>query len=259
MENNDVIGGMQNSYDICYSDREGNRLLQDTAVILAAAGSSSRFGNPFINKVYALLGGKPVWQHSADAFASVASVQQTILVVQAEDREMIRQKFSATVAIMGIEIVAGGSQRWESVRNALAKLKPEIQFVAVHDAARPLVSKAEIESVIETARKHGAAILGEPIFGTVKRTNSEGVIEATVPRERLFQAQTPQVFRRDWLEKAYASAASMSPSPTDDAQLIEAIGHPVRLVAGNAMNIKITTQADLRWAEVALKSRSVAR
>jgi len=259
MENNDVIEGMQNSYDICYSDREGNRLLQDTAVILAAAGTSSRFGNPFINKVYALLGGKPVWQHSADVFASVACVQQTILVVQAEDREMIRQKFSATVAIMGIEIVAGGSQRWESVRNALAKLKPEIQFVAVHDAARPLVSKAEIESVIEAAREHGAAILGEPIFGTVKRTNSEGVIEATVPRERLFQAQTPQVFRRDWLEKAYASAASMSPPPTDDAQLMEALGHPVRLVAGNAMNIKITTQADLRWAEVALKSRLVAR
>ncbi|MCY2976886.1 MAG: 2-C-methyl-D-erythritol 4-phosphate cytidylyltransferase [Planctomycetota bacterium] len=233
--------------------------MQDTAVILAAAGSSSRFGNPLINKVYALLGGKPVWQHSADTFASVACIQQTILVVQAEDREMIRQKFSATVAIMGIEIVAGGSQRWESVRNALAKLKPNIQFVAVHDAARPMVAKSDIESVIDAARKYGAAILGEPIFGTVKRTNSDGVIESTVPRERLYQAQTPQVFRRDWLEKAYASAATTSPPPTDDAQLMEALGHPVKLVPGNAMNIKITTQADLRWAEVALKSRLVTR
>jgi len=233
--------------------------LRDTAVILAAAGSSSRFGNPFLKKVYATLGGKPVWQHSADAFAPIACIKQTILVVQAEDREMIRQKFSATVAFMGIEIVAGGVQRWESVRNAIDKLEPEIQFVAVHDAARPLVSQNDIENVIDAARISGAAILGEPIFGTIKRTNTDGMIESTISREWLFQAQTPQVFRRDWLEKAYSLAATMTPPPTDDAQLIEALGHPVKLVAGSPMNIKITTQADLRWAEVALKSRIVAR
>jgi len=233
--------------------------LRDTAVIIAAAGASSRFGNPLLKKVYATLGGKPIWQHSADVMAGISCLKQTILVVQVQDREMIRQKFSATIAMMGIDLVAGGDQRWESVRNAIARLEPDIEFVAVHDAARPLISQTDIQNVIDSAREHGAAILGEPIFGTVKRTNAAGMIEATVPRERLFQAQTPQVFRRDWLEKAYAAAAKMLPPPTDDAQLMEAMGHTVKLIPGNPMNIKITTQADLRWAEVALKSRTVAR
>ena len=227
---------------------------QDTAVILAAAGKSSRFGQPFVKKVFALMGGKPVFQHSATMFSEHPSVAQQILVIHPEDREMFKSKFAATVAMMGIEIVLGGEERWQSVENALAKLSPSIEFIAVHDAARPLVPMNDFDSVLQAAREHGAAILGEPIHGTVKRTDTDGWIESTVPRERLYQAQTPQVFRRDWLEAAYAERKQAH--PTDDAQLVEASGKKVRLVAGSRINLKITTQEDLRWAEVALKARS---
>jgi 2-C-methyl-D-erythritol 4-phosphate cytidylyltransferase len=226
---------------------------QDTAVILAAAGTSSRFGQPFVKKVFALLGGKPVFQHSATMFSEHPSVAQQLLVIHPDDREMFRTKFAATVAMMGIEIVLGGDERWQSVQNALAKLSPAIEYVAVHDAARPLIPSNDFDKVLQAAREDGAAVLGEPIHGTVKRTDADGWIESTVPRERLYQAQTPQVFRRDWLEAAYAKRTQSH--PTDDAQLVEASGKRVRLVAGSRINLKITTQEDLRWAEVALKSR----
>lgn len=230
---------------------------QDTAVILAAAGKSRRFGQPFLKKVYALMGGKPVFQHSAATFSENSSVAQQILVVHPDDREMLRSKFAATIAMMGMEIVFGGEERWQSVENALAALKPSIEFVAVHDAARPLVPSSDFDRVLDAAREYGAAILAEPIHGTVKRTDSEGWIETTVSRERLFQAQTPQVFRRDWLEEAYAKRTHAH--PTDDAQLVEAIGKRIRLVSGSRINLKITTIEDLRWAEMALKARASLR
>ncbi len=230
---------------------------QDTAVILAAAGKSSRFGQPFLKKVYAMMGGKPVFQHSATTFSEHPAVAQQLLVVHPDDREMLRSKFAATIAMMGMEVVFGGEERWQSVENALAKLSPLIEFVAVHDAARPLVPATDFDKVLQAAREHGAAILGEPIHGTVKRADSDGWIEATVSRERLYQAQTPQVFRRDWLVAAYANRKDAH--PTDDAQLVEATGKRVRIVAGSRINLKITTQEDLRWAEMALKARSSVR
>ncbi len=230
---------------------------QDTAVILAAAGKSSRFGQPFLKKVYAMMGGKPVFQQSASIFAEHPAVAQQLLVVHPDDREMLRSKFAATIAMMGMEVVFGGEERWQSVENALAKLSPSIEFVAVHDAARPLVPANDFDRVLQAAREHGAAILGEPIHGTVKRADADGWIEATVPRERLYQAQTPQVFRRDWLVAAYANRKEAH--PTDDAQLVEASGKRVRIVAGSRINLKITTQEDLRWAEMALKARSGVR
>ena len=230
---------------------------QDTAVILAAAGQSSRFGQPFLKKVYAMMGGKPVFQHSASTFAEHPDVAQQLLVVHPDDREMLRSKFAATIAMMGMEVVFGGEERWQSVENALAKLSPSIEFVAVHDAARPLVPANDFDRVLQAAREHGAAILGEPIHGTVKRADADGWIEATVSRERLYQAQTPQVFRRDWLVDAYANRKEAH--PTDDAQLVEASGKRVRMVAGSRINLKITTQEDLRWAEMALKARSSVR
>lgn len=228
--------------------------MKDTAVILAAAGTSQRFGNPFLKKVYATLNGRPVWQHSATVFSNHLSVLQVILVIHPDDLEMVRNKFSATIAMLGCEIALGGNERWQSVQNALVKLKPEVRYIAVHDAARPLISEEDFDSVLLTARKDGAAILGSPIYGTVKRTDNESWIEATVPRERLFQAATPQVFQRDLLEKAYQSKSSGA-HPTDDAQLVESSGHRVRLVPGDPMNIKITTSDDLRWAELALKAK----
>jgi 2-C-methyl-D-erythritol 4-phosphate cytidylyltransferase len=190
-------------------------------------------------------------------FAEHPSVAQQLLVIHPDDRELFRSKFAATIAMMGIEIVLGGDERWQSVQNALGKLSPSIDYVAVHDAARPLVPANDFDRVLHAAREHGAAILGEPVHSTVKRTDVEGWVESTVPRERLYLAQTPQVFRRDWLEAAYAMRTQSH--PTDDAQLVEASGKRVRLVSGSRINLKITTQEDLRWAEVAVKARSATR
>jgi 2-C-methyl-D-erythritol 4-phosphate cytidylyltransferase len=230
---------------------------KDTAVILAAAGKSSRFGQPFIKKVFATLAGKPVWQHSATLFTGHASVKQVLLVIHPDDREMVRSKYAATIAMMGIEMVLGGEERWQSVENALAKVREDVEYIAVHDAARPLLTIEDFDRVLEAARTHGAAILGDPIHGTVKRAGCDGWIEQTVPRDGLFQAQTPQVFRRDWLVESYAERKEHQ--PTDDSILVEAIGERVKIVTGSRLNIKITTAEDLRWAELAYKTHTSLR
>lgn len=216
------------------------------AVILAAAGNSSRYGGANLKKVFARLDGKAVWQHSADTLSTLSFIKQMILVIHPDDVELVKSKFGGAIAILGIDVVTGGNERWQSVQNGLAKLKPEIDFVAIHDAARPLISARDIESVCSKAFESGAAILGTPIYGTVKRVSNDNVVETTVPRERLYQAQTPQVFRKDWLQSAYQKIQG---NPTDDAQVVEQANRPVHIVKGSSSNIKITTQEDMKFAE----------
>jgi 2-C-methyl-D-erythritol 4-phosphate cytidylyltransferase len=153
---------------------------------------------------------------------------------------------------MNIEIVPGGRERTESVQNALEKVRDDIDFVAVHDAARPLVVKGWIETVFNAAIKHGAAIPATPISSTIKRVDGQKLITETVPRDNLWAAQTPQVARRDWLVEAFAKRGSFV--ATDEAQLLERAGRKVAIVEGAPMNIKITTQDDFRMAEALCES-----
>lgn len=222
------------------------------AVILAAAGSSSRFQDRHYKKPFAPLAERAVWLHSAEKFLNRDDVQQVIIVIAADDWSTFHEKFGANVAFMGIQVVQGGPTRAESVRNALAKIDPEVKWVAVHDAARPCLATEWIDSVFAHAQKTGAAILATPVVSTLKRVNAQGVIEATVSRDQLWEAQTPQVFRRDWLVEAYAQAGVET--ATDDAELMQRSGHAVSVVPGSPMNLKITTRADLRFAEQALKA-----
>ena len=164
---------------------------------------------------------------------------------------MFNSKFQANVAILGIEVVEGGAERADSIQNALARVKPDVDFVAGHDAARPCLVDAWITSVVEAAKRHGAAILAQRVTGTLKRANPQGQIEETVPRDDLWEAQTPQVFRRDLLLEAYARRGNFN--ATDDAQLVERLGKPVAIVEGSPLNLKITTRDDLRLAEQTLK------
>ncbi|MFM7737944.1 MAG: 2-C-methyl-D-erythritol 4-phosphate cytidylyltransferase, partial [Planctomycetota bacterium] len=129
------------------------------AVILAAAGSSTRFKDPHYKKQFAILNGKAVWLHSAEKFLNRDDVKQLIIVISPEDREDFLSKFGANIAVMGIDLVTGGQQRCESIQNALAKVKPEIDLVCVHDAARPCLAETWLDDVIGTATKTGAAIL----------------------------------------------------------------------------------------------------
>jgi 2-C-methyl-D-erythritol 4-phosphate cytidylyltransferase len=221
------------------------------AVILAAAGSSSRFHDKHYKKPFAPLDNRAVWLHSAEKFLNRKDVPQLILVISAEDREYFNSKFAGNAAILGVEVVDGGAQRADSVQKALEKVKPDIDFVAVHDAARPCIADQWISEVFSAAEKTGAAIPAIPVSGTLKRVANQAITE-TVSREGLWEAQTPQVFRRDLLIQAFAKRGNFA--ATDDAQLVERIGHKVTVVSGSAMNIKITAREDLRLAEQILKA-----
>jgi 2-C-methyl-D-erythritol 4-phosphate cytidylyltransferase len=222
------------------------------AVILPAAGRSSRFRDPHYKKPFAILGGRAVWLHSAERFLNRKDVKQVIVVVAQEDREEFTRKFGANLAIMGVEVCNGGAERTDSIQNALAKVRDEIDYVAIHDAARPCTADKLVDQVFAAAEQHGAAILGVPIAATLKRAaaGNPAMIGETVDRTGLWEAQTPQVFRRELINKAYAARSA---ALTDDAQLVEKLGAPVALVEGSPLNIKITTKEDLRLAEQILK------
>ncbi|MFM8951536.1 MAG: 2-C-methyl-D-erythritol 4-phosphate cytidylyltransferase [Planctomycetaceae bacterium] len=221
-------------------------------VILAAAGQSSRFQDANYKKPFAPLAGRPVWLHSAEKFIDRPDVKQVVVVVSPEDRASFREKFGANLAFMGITLAEGGAQRADSVRNGLEKLGPEIDMVAIHDAARPCIASAWIDRVFEAGVRTGAAILATPVVGTLKRVGPDHTITGTVDRTGLWEAQTPQVFARDLLTRAFA--AKHDPAHTDEAQLVEALGHRVTVVPGSPINLKITSREDLRLAEQALKA-----
>jgi 2-C-methyl-D-erythritol 4-phosphate cytidylyltransferase len=227
------------------------------AVILAAAGQSRRFADKNYKKPFAPLAGRAVWLHSAERFMNRGDVVQTIVVISPEDRDHFMEKFGANVAILGLDVIDGGAERADSVQKALERVKDNVDFVAVHDAARPCVADKWIDWVFEAAERDGAAILATQVADTLKRADGGKRIVETVGREGLWAAQTPQVFRRELLIEAYAKRGNdphqRVPAATDDAQLVERLGHAVTIVACPAMNIKITTRDDLRLAEQVLK------
>jgi len=225
------------------------------AVIIPAAGKSSRFGGKE-KKPFVVLDGRPVWQRSAELFWNRSEVTRVYLVLSPEDREEFRSRFGHLIAFTNIALVDGGEERFESVANALERIPESVDFVAVHDAVRPLGTSRLIDAVLAAAVKHGAAMPAIPVADTLKQVDpTTNRITGTVPRAGLWQAQTPQVFRRDWLVAAYANRTKLASPVTDDAQLVEAIGHAVVVVPGSTTNFKITTQDDLDLAEAILKSR----
>jgi 2-C-methyl-D-erythritol 4-phosphate cytidylyltransferase len=223
------------------------------AVILPAAGKSSRFRDkekkPFVN-----LDGRAVWLRSAELFITRSEVTQCIVVVAPDDQEFFRRRYQANLVFMNVEIANGGAERFESVANALALVKPEVDFVAIHDAVRPCLTEAMIGAVFAKAEQTGAALLAVPVTDTIKQSADKQRVQQTVSRQGLWLAQTPQVFRRDWLLEAYAKRKELGKDITDDAQLIEAAGHAVHLVEGAGTNIKITSRTDLTLAEAILKA-----
>ena len=222
------------------------------AVIFPAAGRSSRFHDKNYKKPFAPLANKAVWLHSAEKFVNRLEVKQLIIVISPEDREYFQFKFSANTTILGIEVVEGGAERADSVAKALAHVKTDVDFVCIHDAARPCLADEWISKIFEAGEKSGAAIFAVPVSGTLKRVGADHKVEETVSRVGLWEAQTPQVFGRQLLLEAHAKRGDFP--ATDDAQLVERIGHPVTVVLGSPINFKIATREDLRLAEQALKA-----
>jgi 2-C-methyl-D-erythritol 4-phosphate cytidylyltransferase len=219
------------------------------AVILPAAGKSQRFGDPRRKKPFVELKGRPVWVRAAEMFINRDDVVQTLVCIAPEDMDWFKEKYAPNLAFMNVEIVAGGPTRAESVENALARVSADVDYVAVHDAARPLIVKKWIDAVFDAARHSGAAIPAVPLSSTVKRVDGQKIVE-TVDRRGLWAAQTPQVFARQLLVEAYGRRDGFD--ATDEAQLVERMGQPVAVVEGWPMNLKITTGDDFRMAEALL-------
>ena len=220
------------------------------AVIIPAAGASKRFARKG-KKVFERLKGRPVFIRSVELFVNRDDVCQVRLVVAEEDLETVKTRYAANLGFMGVNLVTGGRERTDSVRNALDGVAEEADFICVHDAVRPCVSELWIDAVFAAAGKTGAAILACPVHGTLKKVGPDNLIVETSDREGLWEAQTPQVFRKDILLRAYDSASSAA---TDDAALVEAMGQPVAVVRGDPRNIKITTRSDLTLAAAVVDS-----
>ena len=220
------------------------------AVIVPGAGASERFGGSSNKILQRLAGSQPVVLRTVEAFTSREDVCQVQLVVSEADRELVRQKYGSNLGFLGAKLVTGGATRTDSVRNALATVADEAELICIHDAARPCIAQPWIDRVFAEAAKSGAAILAIRLHGTLKRVTAAGVIDETLSRSGLWEAQTPQVFRTDVLLAAYEGARPA----TDDAALVEATGHAVTVVAGDPRNIKITTPADLAFASAVLRT-----
>jgi 2-C-methyl-D-erythritol 4-phosphate cytidylyltransferase len=226
--------------------------MDQIAVIVPAAGKSARFGDPKQKKIYAELEGRAVWLRSVEPFINRDDVAQIILAIAPEDRELFERRYRANVAFMNIKVIDGGETRSDTVARALELVDAACGYIAIHDAARPCLSVELVDAVFAAARDHGAALLAVPVADTIKRVGTERTTVETVPREGLYLAQTPQVFRRELLFKAYAQRARAGNSATDDCQLVEAMGQTCVIVDGSPFNIKITTQADLKLAAAIL-------
>lgn len=225
------------------------------SAIIVAAGSSQRMG---FDKLLALLGDKPVLAHTLEAFEGTECVDQIILVARAERVTEFEELVQDGAFKKVRDVVAGGTLRQDSVRAGLKRLSPEATYVAVHDAARPLVMPEQIERVFALAREHGAAALAEPITDTLKRADENRFVTGGVAREGLYAMQTPQIFSRRLLVDAYAAVAEKSLSITDEVSAVEHFGAKVLLVPNEQFNLKITYPRDLLLAQSALTRRSSA-
>jgi 2-C-methyl-D-erythritol 4-phosphate cytidylyltransferase len=232
------------------------------AVILPAAGLGTRMGKNSAEKTgtsrkqFMLLDGSPILMHTVRKFAASDRVSQIVVAVRTEDlpwvSEMLAQEFPGPRVLA----VAGGDSRQQSVQNALKVVKPDTDLVAVHDAVRPFIDLETIHSVFDEAADTGAAIVGVPAVDTVKqviRGTTHVRIRATLPREKLVMAQTPQVFRHDLLVRAFQAARDDGFIGTDESSLVERLDIEVSVVPGTDRNIKITKPGDMDLANLFLR------
>ena len=224
------------------------------SVIVCAAGASSRFGSKK-KKTFTDVAGRAVALRSVEIFANRDDVKQIILAIAPDDEEMAKIKWGPSLKFHGVKICHGAKERSQTVANALELVKDDVDLVAVHDAARCCVTSESIDAVFAEAGKNGAAILAAPVTATLKQVRDK-TIEKTVDRKNIYEAQTPQVFSRALIKKAYAEIEKLDKETiSDDAQLIEALGHKVSVVETDSTNIKITYKSDIAIAEAILKAK----
>jgi 2-C-methyl-D-erythritol 4-phosphate cytidylyltransferase len=221
--------------------------------IIVAAGDSRRMG---FDKLFASIAGRPVIAHTIHAFERASCVDEIIVVARevrhAEIKTIVRDENFKKVR----SIVPGGKHRQDSVRAGLNHLDAATKYVAVHDAARPLITAEQIELVFEQCRIHAAASLAEPISDTLKYADTEFFVTGPVDRHQLYAMQTPQTFERQLIEDAYRAVYAENASVTDEVSAVERLGRKVILVSNKDLNCKITYPRDLALAEFILRQRS---
>jgi 2-C-methyl-D-erythritol 4-phosphate cytidylyltransferase / 2-C-methyl-D-erythritol 2,4-cyclodiphosphate synthase len=224
--------------------------------IIPAGGSGKRLKSD-LAKQYLLLDKIPILAHTLNVFHSEAIVDEIILAVPEEDinyvQEEIIKKYGLTKVI---NIVAGGKERQDSVRNALAVISSDCDIVTIHDGVRPFVTGKMIENVIDAAQAAQAASVGVKAKDTIKEVEDSNFVVRTMPRQSIWITQTPQAFAIDVLKKAYETAYCDNYYSTDEASLVERIGIKVKMINGSYENIKITTPEDLVMAETLLRKKS---
>jgi 2-C-methyl-D-erythritol 4-phosphate cytidylyltransferase len=227
---------------------------KNVAVIVCAAGPGSRFGGKR-KKQFVEVSGRAVFMRSVELFANRDDVKQVLLGISEEDEETLKINWGAKLSFYGVKVFFGGAERFETIVNAIDLIKEGIDLVAVHDACRCCATDQLVTDVIARAAETGAAIPAAPVTATIKQAQ-DGVIVKTVDRTGLFEAQTPQVFDLALLKRAYADLGNVDKATvTDDAFLVEAIGHEVAIVESDASNVKITRPGDLPIAEAILRSK----
>jgi 2-C-methyl-D-erythritol 4-phosphate cytidylyltransferase len=218
--------------------------------IIVAAGSSKRVG---FDKLFSKLGDRSVLEQALAAFEEAESVNEIIVVCR--DPKLVQDAINRAGGRKVRAVVRGGERRQDSVQAGLKELAENSEFVAVHDAARPLITPREIERVFSAARKHGAAVLAAPITDTLKFADANQVVSGSIDRQNVFAMQTPQIFRRASLLEAYERISSNSLIVTDEVSAIEHAGGSIVIVPAQDHNLKITYAGDLPIAEFILKQR----
>ena len=211
-----------------------------TALIFLSGGKGLRMATS-TPKQYLSLRNKPIVLHSLQVFQSIQEIKETIIVCFPEYQTIFGKNF---------QFALPGKRRQDSVWNGLQKVSKEAKLICIHDAARPFIQQREILDVLQSARKHGASALGVTIPYTIKKCSAKRKVEFTLPRESLWQMQTPQVVRKDLLEKGFAITRKENLTVTDDVTLAELAKGDVQIVPGSVKNLKITTLLDLELAEM---------
>ncbi|MFA5783811.1 MAG: 2-C-methyl-D-erythritol 4-phosphate cytidylyltransferase [Phycisphaerae bacterium] len=236
-------------------------MAENVAVIICAAGASSRFGFDKLavggkrKKQFTDVDGRAAFLRSVEFFADRDDVKQILLAIPQEDDELVSVKWGVNLQFFNVKKYIGAAERFETVSKGLELIKNDIDLVAVHDAVRCCLKKEWLDKCFAEAAKTGAAMLAAPVVATIKKVK-DGIIEKTVDRAGLYEAQTPQVFKTELLKRAYAGLGKLDKTKiSDDAQLVESLGEKVAIVETDQSNIKITSQADIAIAEAIIKSR----
>lgn len=226
--------------------------MKELICIIPAAGAGKRLGLG-INKAFAMLNGAPLLVHCLRMLNDTDIIKRAIVVLAPaeveEGEEIIASYKKQYFPNLPFAVVAGGKERQDSVANALANVSENDGYIAVHDGARPFAGKEVFLRTLEAAKKHGAAIAAVPVKDTIKVINAEGEVVATPVRSTLQAIQTPQIFEAQLLKEAYAYLAANPTAVTDDASIVELLGHKVVVALGRYENIKVTTPEDLILAE----------